>query len=168
MHPLVPSPQSCQPFQPEVWAPLVQQSPQSQHVLPLLDAGNEIKETDGLKYDKTKIRQNLCTFFVKEVLKMGVIHRHAISYTQTLSYSQFMLICWLSSISSISVGMYPIVLMQFPRSLQPINPSLSLSNSLNASRNSESRGCTLSYEHTENTVFRNQTEVWRKDFHWQT
>lgn len=49
---------------------------------------------------------------------------------------QFMLICWLSSISSISVGMYPMVLMQFPRSLQLMKPSLSLSNSLKASRSS--------------------------------
>lgn len=45
-------------------------------------------------------------------------------------------ICWLSSISSISVGMYPMVLMHSPRSLQLIKPSLSLSNSLNASRSS--------------------------------
>lgn len=50
--------------------------------------------------------------------------------------SRFMLICWLSSMSSISVGMYPMVLMQFPRSLQPMKPSLSLSNSLKASRSS--------------------------------
>lgn len=48
-----------------------------------------------------------------------------------------MLICWLSSISSISVGMYPIVLMQLPKSLQPMKPSLSLSNSLKASLSSE-------------------------------
>ena len=45
-------------------------------------------------------------------------------------------ICWLSSISSISVGMYPIVLMHSPRSLQLMKPSLSLSNSLKASRSS--------------------------------
>ena len=49
---------------------------------------------------------------------------------------QFMLICWLSSINSISVGIYPMVLIQFPRSLHPMKPSLSLSNSWNASRNS--------------------------------
>lgn len=45
-------------------------------------------------------------------------------------------ICWLSSMSSISVGMYPIVLMHSPRSLQVMKPSLSLSNSLKASRSS--------------------------------
>lgn len=47
-----------------------------------------------------------------------------------------MFICWLNSISSISVGMYPIVLIQFPKSLQLMKPSLSLSNSLKASLNS--------------------------------
>lgn len=50
-------------------------------------------------------------------------------------------ICWLSSISSISVGMYPIVLMHSPRSLQLMKPSLSLSNSLNASRSSAGKAC---------------------------
>ena len=74
-----------------------------------------------------------CVFGSMRLISIGQF-----TYTKAQFYSQFMLICWLSSISSISVGMYPIVLMQFPKSLQPINPSLSLSNSLKASRNSES------------------------------
>lgn len=46
-------------------------------------------------------------------------------------------ICWLSSINSISVGMYPMVLMHSPRSLQLMKPSLSLSNSVKASFSSD-------------------------------
>lgn len=71
-----------------------------------------------------------------ETTHTGRSYKHEIQKGESARSLQFMFICWLSSISSISVGMYPIVLIQFPRSLQLMKPSLSLSNSLKASRNS--------------------------------
>ncbi len=89
-HPSALSPRSCLQFQPEVWAPWVQQSPQSQHVLPLLDRlkrGSWVNLQGILRDKKTKMGE--------------IIHRHTHRHR---FYLQFMLICWLSSISSISVG----------------------------------------------------------------